>query len=164
MGCIVSIIISTYTCRAVRCRRVKASETVMYKPASAALLHTIPPLGNMADLSKVVAKAKSTLSNSSQSSNNLRHTTVSPRCTISSERPLRSTTRTPALKSLANVASSSPMQTPLLVEMNTKDSTDNSQNYKKYHSETKNWFYKIKGQIFVSSLYKFFTWHFPDLS
>jgi len=57
-ACIVSIIISTYTCRAVRCRRVKASETVMYKPASAALLHTIPPLGNMADLSKVVAKAQ----------------------------------------------------------------------------------------------------------
>jgi len=53
---IVSIVISSYTCRAVCCRKVKANGTVMYNPAG--LQHTALPLGNMADLTKVVATAQ----------------------------------------------------------------------------------------------------------
>merc|ERR1712029_490483 len=54
---IVSIIISTYTCRAV-CQRAKANGVVMYNPAGTALLRTNPTLGNMADLSKAVATSQ----------------------------------------------------------------------------------------------------------
>jgi len=56
---ILSIIISSYTCRAVCCRRTNYGGSVMYNPGQAAVANQTIPLGNLgSDLSKVIATAQ----------------------------------------------------------------------------------------------------------
>lgn len=56
---ILSIVISSYTCRAVCCRRTNYGGSVMYNPGQAAVANQTIPLGNLgSDLSKVIATAQ----------------------------------------------------------------------------------------------------------
>ena len=53
-GGITSIVLSSYTCRAVCCRRSKTAGTVLYTPAAGGATAQAIPLGNM-DLAKIIA-------------------------------------------------------------------------------------------------------------
>ena len=64
-GAIISIVLSSYTCRAICCRRVTA-ESVIYNPSGVAATAQTIPLGNL-DLSKAVLSKDTTASTAPES-------------------------------------------------------------------------------------------------